>query len=62
MNTESECPNCGRDKDVTMRLCISCRLVYLDGYDEGFHDGLEAGERVFKSTMEMVFGPARDDN
>jgi hypothetical protein len=43
-----------------MRLCISCRLVYLDGYDEGFHDGLEAGERVFKSTMEMVFGPARE--
>jgi len=62
MNTEyNKCPNCGREKDAKARLCISCRMVYLDGYDEGFHDGLEAGERAFKSTIAMVFGPAKEN-
>ena len=43
-----------------MRLCYKCRFVYLDGYEEGFNEGLEAGERVFKSTIEMVFRAGKE--
>jgi len=57
-NKYKECPNCGRVIYSGLPRCSKCQTVYLDGYDEGFNEGVKAGQHAFESTLNMVFGKA----
>jgi len=55
---EKECTSCGRPVYSGLPRCAKCQTVYLDGYDEGFNEGLKAGQHAFESTLNMIFGKA----
>jgi len=53
-----ECTSCGRSVYSGLPRCAKCQTVYLDGYDEGFNEGIKAGQYAFESTLNMIFGKA----
>jgi len=55
-DNEKECTNCGRPVYGGLHRCDKCHRVYLDGYDEGFQDGIKAGQSAFEATLTMIFG------